>query len=135
MREAEAPARQPPPAAELGAELQRAAALVNQSRQAVSSLFAEARMGNALDTEKCLPLVDEIATSVWRNPGAFVSLARLKTHDDYTYMHSMAVCALMVRWPPARHGRVHRARGRHGRHAARHGQGRCRWRCSTSPAS
>ena len=94
--EAEAPARQPPPAAELGAELQRASALVNQSREAVSSLFAEARMGRALDTEKCLPLVDEIATSVWRNPGAIVSLARLKTHDDYTYMHSMAVCALMV---------------------------------------
>lgn len=93
---AEPPPRQAPPSAELGAELQRASALVNQSREAVSSLFAEARMGRALDTEKCLPLVDEIATSVWRNPGAIVSLARLKTHDDYTYMHSMAVCALMV---------------------------------------
>lgn len=82
--------------AELGAELQRASALVNKSREAVSSLFAEARMGRALDAQKCLPLVDEIASSVWRNPGAIVSLARLKTHDDYTYMHSMAVCALMV---------------------------------------
>lgn len=94
---AEAPSSRPATAAaEMGAELQRASALVNQSREAVSSLFAEARMGRALDTEKCLPLVDEIASSVWRNPGAIVSLARLKTHDDYTYMHSMAVCALMV---------------------------------------
>jgi HD-GYP domain-containing protein (c-di-GMP phosphodiesterase class II) len=94
-----APAAEPrPPTAptDLGAELVRASALVNQSRQAVSSLFAEARMGRALDAETCLPLVDEIASSVWRNPGAIVSLARLKTHDDYTYMHSMAVCALMV---------------------------------------
>jgi putative nucleotidyltransferase with HDIG domain len=33
---------------------------------------------------------------VFRNPGALVSLARLKTHDDYSYMHSVAVCALMV---------------------------------------
>jgi len=80
----------------IAAELQRAASLVNQSREAVSALFAEARMGRALDAGTCLPLVDEIASSVWRNPGAFVSLARLKTHDDYTYMHSMAVCALMV---------------------------------------
>jgi putative nucleotidyltransferase with HDIG domain len=31
-----------------------------------------------------------------RNPGALVSLARLKTRDDYSYMHSVAVCALMV---------------------------------------
>jgi HD-GYP domain-containing protein (c-di-GMP phosphodiesterase class II) len=77
-------------------EMQRATSIFNQSRQAVSSLFSEARMGNALDAEKCLPLVDEIASSVWRNPGAIVSLARLKTHDDYSYMHSMAVCALMV---------------------------------------
>ena len=93
---AEAPPPQPRASADLGAELQRASALVNQSREAVSSLFAEARMGRALDAEKCLPLVDEIASSVWRNPDAIVSLARLKTHDDYTYMHSMAVCALMV---------------------------------------
>jgi len=90
------PAAEPKPSASMAAEMQRASALVNQSREAVSSLFAEARMGRALDTEKCLPLVDEIASSVWRNPGAIVSLARLKTHDDYTYMHSMAVCALMV---------------------------------------
>lgn len=93
---AETPPQQPRASADIGAELQRASALVNQSREAVSSLFAEARMGRALDAEKCLPLVDEIASSVWRNPGAIVSLARLKTHDDYTYMHSMAVCALMV---------------------------------------
>jgi HD-GYP domain-containing protein (c-di-GMP phosphodiesterase class II) len=96
-RPATAAAAAAPPAREsMSAELQRASALVNQSRGAVTSLFAEARMGRALDAEKCLPLVDEIASSVWRNPGAIVSLARLKTHDDYTYMHSMAVCALMV---------------------------------------
>jgi HD-GYP domain-containing protein (c-di-GMP phosphodiesterase class II) len=43
-----------------------------------------------------MPLVEEVANSVQRNPGAIVSLARLKTKDDYTYMHSVAVCALMV---------------------------------------
>jgi putative nucleotidyltransferase with HDIG domain len=53
-------------------------------------------MGRALDVEKCMPLVDDITASVWRNQFAMVSLARLKTHDDYTYMHSVAVCALMV---------------------------------------
>jgi HD-GYP domain-containing protein (c-di-GMP phosphodiesterase class II) len=88
--------REPAARQSLAAELSRATRLFNQSREAVSSLFNEARMGNALDAEKCLPLVDDIASSVWRNPGAIVSLARLKTHDDYTYMHSMAVCALMV---------------------------------------
>lgn len=80
----------------MGQELKRATVLVAKSKEAVASLFNEARLGHAVDAEQCLPLVDEIAGSVFRNPGAVVSLARLKTHDDYSYMHSVAVCALMI---------------------------------------
>ena len=64
--------------------------------EVVTSLFNEARMGRALDATACVDLVNDVADSVWRNPGAMVSLSRLKTHDDYTYMHSVAVCALMI---------------------------------------
>jgi putative nucleotidyltransferase with HDIG domain len=90
--------RMPPahPTTSMDDELKHAAVLFQQSRQAVQSLLSEARMGHAVNAEKCLPLVTEIASSVWRNSGALVSLARLKTHDDYSYMHSVAVCALMV---------------------------------------
>jgi HD-GYP domain-containing protein (c-di-GMP phosphodiesterase class II) len=77
-------------------ELQQAAKLCQRAREAVSSMFSEARLGRALEAERCLPLVDDIMQSVFRNPGALVSLARLKTQDDYSYMHSVAVCALMV---------------------------------------
>jgi HD-GYP domain-containing protein (c-di-GMP phosphodiesterase class II) len=77
-------------------ELARAGRVLAKSRESMNSLFQDARMGKALDTEHCLPLVNEIADSVERNPGALVSLARLKTSDDYTFMHSVAVCALMV---------------------------------------
>ena len=59
-------------------------------------MFQEARLGKALDAEACAPLVEEVTQSVLRNPGALISLARLKTKDDYSYMHSVAVCALMV---------------------------------------
>jgi putative nucleotidyltransferase with HDIG domain len=96
---AEAPAAARPqaePPQALAVELQQAADICRRSREAVSSLFNEARLGRAVDTERCLPLVDDITRSVFRNPGALVSLARLKTRDDYTYMHSVAVCALMV---------------------------------------
>jgi HD-GYP domain-containing protein (c-di-GMP phosphodiesterase class II) len=87
-----------PPAAtrSLEEELQQAAAICNRGRAAVVSMFNEARMGRAVDAEQAIPLVAEIADSVQRNPGALVSLARLKTQDDYSYMHSVAVCALMV---------------------------------------
>lgn len=79
-----------------GNALDRAAALCRRSKDAVALMFNEARLGKAIDAEHCRPLVDDIAESVYRNPGALVSLARLKTADDYSYMHSVAVCALMV---------------------------------------
>ena len=59
-------------------------------------MFHEVRLGNAIDPQTTLPLVAEIATSVQRNTAALISVARLKTHDDYTYLHSVAVCALML---------------------------------------
>lgn len=77
-------------------EMERAAKIVRQSRDAVIDLFGQARLGKAVSSERCLPLVEEVAGSVARNPSALISLARLKTKDDYTYMHSVAVCALMV---------------------------------------
>jgi len=77
-------------------ELRRAASICGQAKEAVVSMFNEARMGKAVDAENASSLVEEISNSVMRNPGALISLARLKTADDYTYMHSVAVCALMV---------------------------------------
>lgn len=77
-------------------ELERAAKICQQSKQAVMSMFEEARMGNTVDSGVAQQLVQEITDSVTRNPGALISLARLKSADDYTYMHSVAVCAMMV---------------------------------------
>ncbi len=77
-------------------EAARAVKTCSKSKQAVTSMFKEARMGKALSANDALPIVEEISTSVMRNPGALIGLARLKDKDDYTYMHSVAVCALMV---------------------------------------
>ena len=77
-------------------ELERARKIQAKAKQAVVSMFQEARMGNALKVGEAATLVDEISSSVTRNPGALLSLARLKNKDDYTYLHSVAVCALMI---------------------------------------
>jgi len=80
----------------MATELAQASRIFSESRQAVMSMFEEARMGNAVDTGSAKALVQDIADSVSRNAGALISLARLKNADDYTYMHSVAVCAMMV---------------------------------------
>ncbi|MEV2157172.1 HD-GYP domain-containing protein [Pseudomonas aeruginosa] len=66
------------------------------AKSQVMDMFQEARLGKAVDPSTTLPLVGEIAASVLRQPHALISVARIKTHDDYTYLHSVAVCALML---------------------------------------
>jgi len=80
----------------LPGELQRAAKTCARSKEAVVTMFREARMGKAIEGERALHLVDDINASILRNPRALISIARLKRADDYTYMHSVAVSALMI---------------------------------------
>lgn len=87
------PAPRPVP---LEDEARRAAQLCSQARNTVAALFDDVRLGRALDVEGCQPLVDEISASMQRNAGAMLGMVRLKSHDDYTFMHSVAVCTLMV---------------------------------------
>ena len=77
-------------------EIERAAQICAAGKAAVMSMFREARMGNTVDAAGVSDLVEEISSSVARNSSALISLARLKTADDYTYMHSVAVCAMMI---------------------------------------
>jgi HD-GYP domain-containing protein (c-di-GMP phosphodiesterase class II) len=77
-------------------ELKEAAKTCAKATDAVKTMFGELRMGKALSAGAVDGLVEEITNSLDRNPGALISLARLKTADDYTYMHSVAVSALMV---------------------------------------
>jgi putative nucleotidyltransferase with HDIG domain len=101
-RPAVTPVETPGPAAKpvvrraMADELQNATDIIKRSKAAVVALFAEARMGNAIDTSACGPLVNDIVESVDRNGDALISLCRLKIADEYTYMHSVSVCALMV---------------------------------------
>ncbi len=85
-------------------EVDRAQETVQKSKEAVTAMFGEARMGQAIKVEAVEPLVDEIAASVARDPSAMIKVTRLKHKNEYTYLHSVAVCALMINL--ARHLRL-----------------------------
>ncbi|MES2819579.1 MAG: HD-GYP domain-containing protein [Pseudomonadota bacterium] len=82
--------------ATLDEEIDRALKLCAHSKAAVAAMFGDARMGHAIETAEMVTLVENISASVLRHPNALISLARLKHADEYTYMHSVAVCALMI---------------------------------------
>lgn len=77
-------------------ELRRAAKICERSKAAVISMFNEVRMGRSINTEQTQQVVSEVTQSVLRHPNALLSIVRVKQADEYTYMHSVAVCALMV---------------------------------------
>lgn len=96
QREEQAPVSQTTRRVSITDERARAARICAASKAAITEMFKQARMGNAVNVAEALPLVEEIAQSVMRNSDSLIALARLKTADDYTYMHSVAVCALMI---------------------------------------
>lgn len=78
-----------------------AKALCERARGVVVRMFQQARLGGGIDATAARELVDDMSRSIEAHPSALLSLVRLKTADDYTYMHSVAVAALMLSF--ARH--------------------------------
>jgi putative nucleotidyltransferase with HDIG domain len=77
-------------------EMSGARKLLAASRKTLVSMFHETRMGHALGLEEAGAVANEINESISHNPNALISLVRLKNKNEYTYMHSIAVCALMT---------------------------------------
>jgi putative nucleotidyltransferase with HDIG domain len=77
-------------------EIDNARKILAKAHIRVESMFHEVRMGKALQVDDAISMVDAIQQSITRNSDALLSLVRLKNKDNYTYLHSIAVCALMM---------------------------------------
>ena len=80
----------------LGMELARATQVRRQASSLVRTVMADVRLGKAVEIDRVQHTVQDITESILRNPGALVGLLRIKNKDDYTFLHSVSVCALMV---------------------------------------
>lgn len=67
-----------------------------EANQIVRGLICDIRLGKQIEMEKVEPMVEKMVDSIFRNPDALLPLGRLKDHDDYTFQHSVSVCALMI---------------------------------------
>ena len=61
---------EPPKQVSMAEELERAGKICARAKEAVALMFHEVRMGNAISSEAAGEVVEEIASSVMRNPGA-----------------------------------------------------------------
>lgn len=82
-------------------ECRRAQRVIGRTREAVVDMFGAARLGRAVEVKRMVKLASAIGASIERDARALINLVRLKEKDEYTYLHSVAVCALMINF--ARH--------------------------------
>ncbi|WP_347249129.1 HDIG domain-containing metalloprotein, partial [Zoogloea sp.] len=59
-------------------------------------MMSDVRLGNAVSLDDAEPVVEAITGSVLRNGGALMGLIGIKNKDDYTFLHSVSVCTLMI---------------------------------------
>ncbi|MCL1825724.1 MAG: HD-GYP domain-containing protein [Betaproteobacteria bacterium] len=77
-------------------ERQHAKKLHAEANRIVHSMMSDVRMGKQIAIEHIEPVVERIVESIFRQQDALLPLAQLKNHDDYTFQHSVSVCALMT---------------------------------------
>jgi HD-GYP domain-containing protein (c-di-GMP phosphodiesterase class II) len=77
-------------------EIVKAREIKKEAKKTVHDIMEDVRIGKPVKTEKVEKVVDKMIDSIFRNQDALISLGRIKKTDEYTFMHSMSVCVLML---------------------------------------
>jgi HD-GYP domain-containing protein (c-di-GMP phosphodiesterase class II) len=77
-------------------EIVRARAIKKEAKQTVEKIMEDVRFGKQIEMEKVDHVVEKMMDSVFRNKDALTSLGRIKKTDEYTFVHSVSVCVLMI---------------------------------------
>lgn len=56
----------------------------------------DVRLGKQIEVERMNPVVEGMTHSILRNKDALLSLCRITQKDDYTFQHSVSICALLI---------------------------------------
>lgn len=77
-------------------ELVRAKDIVKDSKKTMQTIMEDVRLGKQIELNQVETVVDKIAESILHNKDALISLVRIRLKDEYTYVHSLAVCTLLI---------------------------------------
>lgn len=77
-------------------EMPAARRVRQEAKVVIDTVMHEARVGKNIDAHRVDLVVNGMIDSVFRNRDALASLTRLKGYDEYTFVHSVNVCALCL---------------------------------------
>ncbi|WP_438754453.1 HD-GYP domain-containing protein [Pararhizobium sp. O133] len=94
-------AANPAPRAFSEAEIKQAMQTIELTKPLLENLFSDIRLSGTASFAHADLAVEQVARSMEGNPAALIGITRLKSKDEYTFLHSISVSALMVhfgRW-------------------------------------
>ena len=77
-------------------EIVKARVLLSESKKKTQVLMDAVKLGKQIDMNQVENIVERMTESILNNSDALISLARIKSKDEYTYLHSLAVAALCI---------------------------------------
>ena len=80
----------------LSEELERSRKVYSEANKIISNIMHDVRIGKQIEVERIDPVVEKMANSILRNKDALLSLCRIKNKDDYTFLNSVSVGALLI---------------------------------------
>ena len=82
--------------ASLHDELAKSRKVHSEANRIVHSIMQDVRIGKQIELEQVDPVVEHLTDSILRNKDALLSLCRIKQKDDYTFLHSVSIGALLI---------------------------------------
>jgi HD-GYP domain-containing protein (c-di-GMP phosphodiesterase class II) len=77
-------------------ELDEALVIHNSAAELIEGMMADVRLGRQLEFAAVSEALHSVTSSVLDSFGTLIQLGQLKNSDDYTFQHSVGVCALLT---------------------------------------
>ncbi|MGR9226328.1 HD-GYP domain-containing protein [Rhizobium leguminosarum] len=69
---------------------------IQKSMQVLESIFGRLQHGDGISVDQVAPVISSVSKSIDQSPTVFLSVTRLKSKDEATFLHSISVSALMI---------------------------------------
>ncbi len=77
-------------------EFEQSRKVYSQACGVIKNLMHDVRLGKQVQRGDLEPMTNALVEAAFRNHYAFTGISRLKTKDEYTFMHSVSVAGLLV---------------------------------------
>ncbi|NEJ73340.1 HD domain-containing protein [Rhizobium phaseoli] len=84
------------PAGNIEIDTKAAHETIQKSVQVLENVFGRLQHGDGISVDQVAPVISSVSKSIDQNPTVFLSVTRLKSRDEVTFLHSISVSALMI---------------------------------------